>query len=84
MNKIFAIVLLDIFLLLTGSAAQAGPPWGPPGWPNQPLDPCGPHGCPSPVPPKLCRTVYVHECVNYQGRPPHCTQFQSLPHTVCS
>lgn len=22
-----------------------GPPWGPPGWPNGPPDPCGPHGC---------------------------------------
>jgi hypothetical protein len=84
MSRSKVIALVSTFSLLISSAAQAGLPWQPPGWPNQTPDPCGPQGCPSPAPPKLCRTVYVHECVNYQGRPPHCTQFQSVPHTVCS
>jgi len=52
-----------------------------PNLPGTPPDPCGPRGCPPPHV-QLCRTVYVHECVEYQaGR---CKRFQSVPRQVCS
>jgi len=54
-----------------------------PNLPGTPPDPCGPHGCPPPHV-KLCKTVYVHECVEYQGSPPRCKRFQSVPHQECS
>jgi len=86
MNRTIFAIATGAFVALAISAAQAGPAWGPPGWQNGPPDPCGPNLC---KPQPQCHTVYEHECVNWQPSmyadlPPHCTQYESVPHEVCS
>jgi len=80
MSKAIAIIALSASFLIASFQAQAGPVWGPPGWPNWPQDPMG-H--PPPPKPKLCRWVNSHECVDYQGNPPHCRRYQSVRTQVC-
>jgi len=84
MNRIILAIAAAAFTVLVVSAANAGPPWGPPGWPNGPPDPCGPNLCkPQPV----CHTVYVKECVDYQpiqGGGWRCVRFEDVPHQECN
>ena len=45
MNTLFTAARTSLLLgalLLVASAAEAGPAWGPPGWPNGAPDPSGP------------------------------------------
>jgi hypothetical protein len=81
MNTRMTMALGGAILLLAGSHASAGTIT--PNLPGPVLDPCGPGLCRQEHP-KLCRTVTVHECMDYQGNPPHCTRFQDSTREVCS
>jgi hypothetical protein len=74
-------VLLGACFILSGSIAF-GSTTGAPGTPNSPPDPC--QNCQMPPPAKLCKKVYTQECVEYQGTPPRCKRYESVPHEVCS
>ena len=81
MNTRMMLALCGAVLLLSGPHASAGTIT--PNHPGPVLDPCGVNGCPPPRP-KLCRTVIAHNCMDYQGNPPHCTRFQDTVSEVCS
>jgi hypothetical protein len=68
-------------LLLSGPYAYGGTVT--PNGPALPPDPCGANQCKNSKP-LLCKTVTTHQCVEYQGNPPHCTRFQDSSRQVCS
>jgi hypothetical protein len=78
--RVFAAAIGGL-LLLGGSCAFGGTIT--PNLPSPPLDPSHTNGV-TPPRTQLCKTVSTRECVNYQGNPPHCTNFQYVPRQVCS
>ena len=52
--------------------------------PNLPYPAPDPMSHPGTPKTQLCKTVTTQQCMNYQGNPPHCTNYQSVSRQVCS